>query len=82
MDPYDPFCSTSPNVATSQTSNPFDNYQGERSSSESPVDDKKPINGFGFDPYAQQEQNPFGDVCKQNVDFGEEEKELKTNPLI
>jgi hypothetical protein len=37
--------------------------------------------GFGFDPYAQQEQNPFGDVCKQNVDFGEEEKELKTNPF-
>ena len=80
MDPYDPFCSTSPNVATSQTSNPFDDYQGERSSSESPVDDKKPINGFSFDPYAQ-EQNPFGDVCKQNVDFGEEEKELKTNPF-
>ncbi|CAC5409494.1 Electromotor neuron-associated protein 2,Microtubule-associated protein futsch [Mytilus coruscus] len=81
MDPYDPFCSGSPNMPSMQTSDPFAQYEEQRSSSESPVDEVKPVNGLGFDPYAPQSQNPFGDAGKQNVEAEEEEKELSTNPF-
>lgn len=79
MDPYDPFCSTSPKLPSMQPSDPlvqFEEQSQPKSMSRSP--DDRPINGFGFDPYEPQAQDPFDGATKES--FGEE-KELSTNPF-
>ncbi|CAG2235818.1 Microtubule-associated protein futsch,Electromotor neuron-associated protein 2 [Mytilus edulis] len=82
MDPYDPFCSGSPTMPSMQTSDPFAQYEEQRSSSESPSEEAKPVNGLSFDPYAPQSQSPFGEAAfKENMEAEEVEKKLSTNPF-
>ncbi|XP_076105483.1 uncharacterized protein LOC143073663 isoform X2 [Mytilus galloprovincialis] len=82
MDPYDPFCSGSPNMPSMQTSDPFAQYEEQRSSSESPSEEAKPVNGLSFDPYGAQSQSPFGEAAfKENMEAEELEKKQSTNPF-